>query len=78
MMTASDKAKSANKNTITVIDNKNNQQLDLDIMSGTVGPDVIDVRKLYHDLNYFTYDQVIPPQPVATLQSLILMVKKAF
>jgi len=55
-MTASDKTKSANKNTITIINNKNNQRHELDILSGTVGPDVIDVRKLYHYLNLFTYD----------------------
>ncbi len=55
-MTASDKPNSGNTDTITVIDNKNNQRLDLDILTGEMGPDVIDIRKLYHDLDYFTYD----------------------
>src|SRR4028119_700622 len=27
-----------------------------DVMSGTVGPDVVDIRKLYADADVFTYD----------------------
>ena len=38
--------------TITV----NNKQLDLPVYGGSVGPDVIDIRKLYAETNVFTYD----------------------
>jgi citrate synthase len=32
------------------------KSIDLPIMKGTVGPDVVDVRKLYGDADVFTYD----------------------
>ncbi|HEX8900016.1 citrate synthase [Vitreimonas sp.] len=38
--------------TITV----NNKQLELPVYGGSVGPDVIDIRKLYGESNVFTYD----------------------
>jgi citrate synthase len=38
--------------TITV----NNKQLELPVYGGSVGPDVIDIRKLYAETNVFTYD----------------------
>ena len=34
----------------------NNKQLELPVYGGTVGPDVIDIRKLYSDGKVFTYD----------------------
>ena len=34
----------------------NNKQLELPVYGGSVGPDVIDIRKLYTDSNAFTYD----------------------
>ena len=42
--------------TITVIDNQSQKRIDLPILSSEEGPDVIDVRSLYRDLDYFTYD----------------------
>ena len=33
-----------------------NRKIDLPVMKGTVGPDVIDVRKLYGETGAFTYD----------------------
>ena len=42
--------------TITVIDNQSQKRIDLPILSSEEGPDVIDVRSLYRDLGYFTYD----------------------
>jgi citrate synthase len=33
-----------------------NKQIDLPVTHGTVGPDVVDIRKLYSDGNVFTYD----------------------
>jgi len=32
------------------------KRFDYKLMSGTVGPDVIDIRKLYGDTDMFTYD----------------------
>ncbi len=34
----------------------NNKSIDLPVSHGTVGPDVIDIRKLYSEGNVFTYD----------------------
>ena len=34
----------------------NNRQLELPVYGGSVGPDVIDIRKLYGDGKVFTYD----------------------
>jgi citrate synthase len=34
----------------------NNKQLELPVYGGSVGPDVIDIRKLYADAKVFTYD----------------------
>ncbi|WP_395648358.1 citrate synthase [Terricaulis sp.] len=34
----------------------NNKQLELPVYGGTVGPDVVDIRKLYSDGKVFTYD----------------------
>lgn len=55
-MSDSDNDTSTGKPTVTLINNKNNKSLELDILSGEMGPDVIDIRKLYHDLGVFTYD----------------------
>jgi len=44
------------EDTVTLIDNSSNKSVDLPILSGTVGPRVIDIRKLYGSTGYFTYD----------------------
>ena len=36
--------------------NLGEQQIDLPIISGTVGPDVLDIRKLYAQSDCFTFD----------------------
>ena len=41
---------------VTIVDKKNNKSVELKVLPSEVGPDVIDVRGLYRDLNYFTYD----------------------
>ncbi|HTO83900.1 MAG TPA: citrate synthase, partial [Methylomirabilota bacterium] len=46
----------ARKNSVTVTDNTSGTSFDLPIMDGTMGPRVIDVRKLYTDHGFFTYD----------------------
>jgi len=44
------------EDTVTLIDNSSNKSVDLPILHGTVGPRVIDIRKLYANTGYFTYD----------------------
>ena len=46
----------AGKNTVTLIDNGTGRSWDLPILEGTEGPRVIDVRRLYADTGFFTYD----------------------
>jgi len=36
--------------------NLGDQQIDLPVVSGTVGPDVLDIRKLYAQSDCFTFD----------------------
>jgi citrate synthase len=45
-------SKPAGKASLTV----GNKTVELPVSQGTVGPDVIDIRKLYTDANVFTYD----------------------
>jgi len=42
--------------TVTLTDTPNQQNHDFDIMTGTLGPKVLDIRKLYGESGYFTYD----------------------
>ena len=42
--------------TVTVTDNTNGKQADLPILDGTEGPSTIDIRSLYKELGYFTFD----------------------
>jgi len=44
------------KNRVTVTDHATGRQFDLPVIEGTIGPRVIDVRKLYSDHGLFTYD----------------------
>ncbi|HEY5337358.1 MAG TPA: citrate synthase [Rhizomicrobium sp.] len=46
------KAKPAGSASLTY----NNKKYDLPVFSGTVGPNVVDIRKLYGDTDVFTYD----------------------
>ncbi len=41
---------------VTLADTPNNKKFDFPLIPGTVGPKVIDVRKLYNETGYFTYD----------------------
>src|SRR5579863_3782072 len=41
---------------VTLTDNSTGKQAVLPLMPGTVGPKVIDIRKLYAETGYFTYD----------------------
>jgi citrate synthase len=44
------------KAAFTLTDNRDGKSYDLDVLKGTTGPDVIDVRKLYSETGCFTYD----------------------
>jgi citrate synthase len=50
-----DSAKAPQK-TFTLTDDQTGKSYKLPVLSGTVGPDVIDVRKLYGDTGMFTFD----------------------
>jgi citrate synthase len=41
---------------VTMTDKASGKTYEFPVMSGSVGPDVIDVRKLYADTGFFTYD----------------------
>ncbi|MGE4562084.1 MAG: citrate synthase [Rhodospirillales bacterium] len=49
-------AKKDAKQTFTLTDNRSGQKYELPVVSGSMGPDVIDVRRLYNDTDCFTYD----------------------
>ncbi|MFW2439990.1 MAG: citrate synthase [Arenicellales bacterium] len=46
----------AEKETVTITDNRNGSKVDLPVKTGTHGPDVFDIRKMYANLGMFTYD----------------------
>jgi len=46
----------APRETVTLIDNRTGKSMELPIVRGTVGPDVIDIRGLYAGTGCFTYD----------------------
>ena len=46
----------ASGGTMTLTDNSTGKSIELPVMEGTIGPKVIDVRRLYNQTGYFTYD----------------------
>jgi len=55
--TAAAKTKAqAAKETVTLTDNSTGKSAELPLLSGTLGPKVVDIRKLYPDLGHFTFD----------------------
>lgn len=42
--------------TVTLTDNQTGESWEFPVLSGTIGPDVIDIRKLYGETGYFTFD----------------------
>ncbi len=42
--------------TFTLTDNRNGEHWDLPVLQGSMGPDVIDIRRLYADTGCFTFD----------------------
>ncbi|NQV56859.1 MAG: citrate (Si)-synthase, partial [Rhodospirillales bacterium] len=45
-----------NSETFTLTNNATGEEFELPVISGSVGPKVIDVRRLYADTGFFTYD----------------------
>jgi citrate synthase len=50
------KTEPQSKDKVTVTDHRSGKSFDLPVLDGTLGPSVIDVRKLYSEHGYFTYD----------------------
>ncbi len=48
--------KPSNRETLTVTDNVTGKSIDMPLLSGTIGPKVVDIRKLYSELDHFTFD----------------------
>ena len=46
----------SNKPGMTITDHASGRSWDLPVMDGTLGPQVVDVRKFYGDTDHFTYD----------------------
>ena len=53
------------------------QEIQLPVMSGSIGPDVIDIRKLYGESGAFTYDPGFTSTALVSRQSPISTVTKA-
>ena len=49
-------SKTDTNKTVTITDDQSGKSTTLPLMKGSVGPDVIDVRKLYSEMGTFTYD----------------------
>ncbi len=49
-------AGAGSKETVTLIDNSNGKSYEFPLLSGTIGPKVIDTRALYAETDHFTYD----------------------
>ena len=50
------KTSASGSETVTLIDNSTGKQVTLPLISGSVGPKVIDIRKLYAETDHFTFD----------------------
>ena len=44
------------RNTVTMTDNRTGQSWEMPVMTGSLGPDVVDVRRFYAETGMFTYD----------------------
>ena len=47
---------SKTSHTVTLTDNASGKSIEMPVLEGSVGPSVIDIRKLYAETGYFTYD----------------------
>ena len=44
------------RKTMTLTDNESGNSVELPVIDGSVGPDVLDIRKLYGETGMFTFD----------------------
>ena len=44
------------RKTMTLTDNESGSSVELPVIDGSVGPDVLDIRKLYGETGMFTFD----------------------
>ncbi len=51
-----DARSNAPRETMTITDNTNGHSIEMPLLAGTIGPKVVDIRKLYSDLGVFTFD----------------------
>ena len=49
-------AKASVGQSVTLVDSPTGRRFELPVIEGSMGPSVVDVRKLYSDTGYFTYD----------------------
>lgn len=56
----------------------NEQPVEFPVLSGSMGPDVIDIRKLHAKSGLFTYDPAFFLQLAAAPKLLLLTEKKAY
>ena len=47
---------SKTSHTVTLTDNATGKSIEMPVLEGSVGPSVIDIRKLYAETGFFTYD----------------------
>jgi citrate synthase len=48
--------KATNRKTVTATDNVTGKSFEMPLLDGTIGPQVMDIRKLYNELGHFTFD----------------------
>ena len=48
--------KTAKRNSVTLTDNRTGKTFEYELLKGSIGPQVIDIRALYAQTGYFTYD----------------------
>ena len=48
--------KNSRRNSVTLTDNQTGKCFEFDLIKGSVGPKVIDIRELYEQTGFFTYD----------------------
>ncbi|MBT7747178.1 MAG: hypothetical protein HN725_17960 [Alphaproteobacteria bacterium] len=53
---ASDKATVDSAKSMTLTDGASGESIEMQVLQGTVGPEVVDIRKLYGQTGRFTYD----------------------
>ena len=64
--------------TVTLTDDATGKSWKLPVLSGTTGPDVIDIRKFYGETGMFTFDPGFTSTGAANPKSLLSTATRAF